>query len=83
MTKTKRQPPANLKPQAAATPLKTTKVGIRTLVFYDSVLEALGIDQRSSTAPGGGGTGRGSQYRRAGSQITESRFGGADASRIW
>jgi hypothetical protein len=44
MTKTKRQPPANLKPQAAATPLKTTKVGIRTLVFYDSVLEALGID---------------------------------------
>jgi hypothetical protein len=44
MEKRKRQPPPGLKPQAAATPLKSTKVGFRVLVFYDSVLEALGID---------------------------------------
>jgi hypothetical protein len=45
MTKRKRQPPPGLNyRRPAARPLKTTKVGGRTLVLYDSVLELLGID---------------------------------------
>jgi hypothetical protein len=50
MTKSKRQPPPGLKPQAAAKPLRTTKVGSRVLVFYDSVLEVLGIDPATEPA---------------------------------
>jgi hypothetical protein len=40
--KERRPPPAQT--IRAPRPLKSTKVGFRVLVFYDSVLEALGID---------------------------------------
>jgi hypothetical protein len=40
----KKLPPADLKTTRAPKPLKSTKVGFRILVFYDSVLEVLGID---------------------------------------
>lgn len=49
MTKRKRPPPG-LKPQPAAKPLRTTSMGPRTLVFYDSILEVLGIDPATEPA---------------------------------
>jgi hypothetical protein len=41
----KRQPPA--KTIRAPQPLRSAKVGFRVLVFYDSILELLGIDPAS------------------------------------
>ena len=40
----KQQPPRGLQTNRAPRPLKSTKVGFRVLVYYDSVLEVLGID---------------------------------------
>lgn len=36
-----------MKPTGKRIPLKTTAVGGRTLVYYDSVLQAIGIDPAS------------------------------------
>jgi hypothetical protein len=46
----KKRPPADLKTTRAPKPLKSTKVGFRILVFYDSVLEVLGIDPATEPA---------------------------------
>ena len=40
----KQQPPRGMQTNRAPRPLKSTKVGFRVLVYYDSVLQVLGID---------------------------------------
>jgi hypothetical protein len=39
-----------MKPSGKRPPLKTTAVGGRTLVYYDSVLKAIGIDPATEPA---------------------------------
>jgi hypothetical protein len=39
-----------MKPSGKRPPLKTTAVGGRTLVYYDSVLQAIGIDPATEPA---------------------------------